>query len=204
MFETLRQRLRDAGTLKTLCSQAEQQALATGHRLPGAEHFVWAALGLPDQTAQRVLQRLAGPGRPIGALGPLGPLGTPAAAAAFAAAVEQQYHQALQQAGLPLEGTNLAPDFGTPRPQPKGAYACQPSAQALMQVLTRDVMVAAQKQNARTPLLGAHVLLAAAAAPYGVCARAFRVLGSSAPQVAQAAQAELAEWATGTAPQAAA
>jgi hypothetical protein len=52
MFDRLRHRLRGVGTLKTLCEAAEQHARRAGQDQPGAEHFVLAALDLPDGSAR--------------------------------------------------------------------------------------------------------------------------------------------------------
>jgi len=174
MFGVIRQRFRDAGTLKTLCMTAEQLANAGGQQIPGAEHFILSALALPDGTARRTFERLR-----------VDP-------AAFQPAIEQQYAAALAAVGLQAGvAAEALPDAVAVLPR-KGMYQTQASAQALMAVLTRQVMVAAQKANARTPLLGAHVLLAAAAAERGVAARALRTLGIDRDQLVAAASAEVA------------
>ena len=86
MFKAIRQRIRDMRTLKTLCFGAEEHASRRGHREPGAEHFVLAAMDLRDNTAK---QALAGLGI------------TPDA---FDAAIENQYRSALTSIGLAIEG----------------------------------------------------------------------------------------------------
>ena len=173
MFKLIRQRLSDAKTLKALCFGAEQQANHQGQQQPGAEHFVQAALGLPDGTALQVFQQLG------------------ITAEAFDAAIESQYRSALATLGLAVDGMA---DLCPPRPVPtaQGPYRAQASGQALMAVLTREVMKSAQQRDAAAPLLAAHVLLAASAAQHGVCARSFQALGVSPGQLAAAATAVLA------------
>lgn len=170
LFKAVRQRMRDAGTLKQLCFRAESLANAEGQREPGAEHFVLAALELPDATAHRAFAT-------IGI--------TPAR---FHAAIASQYRSALAHVGIHAGDFE---DDGPPLPTSRGPYRSQPSAQALMAALTRDVMKAAQAQDPTTPLLGAHVLLAAGAAKRGVCARALAALGVTFESLVTAATLEL-------------
>lgn len=168
MFKAIRQRIRDIGTLKTLCFRAEEHANRRGHREPGAEHFVLAALELQDDTAHRALSSLGI---------------TPAT---FDAAIEEQYRSALANMGLEVGGMPVF-DEGESVPVASGPYRAQPSGQALMAVLTREIMKAEQKRDTAAPLLGAHVLLAASAAKLGVCARALEKLGVTTSQLSDAA-----------------
>lgn len=66
------------------------------------------------------------------------------------------------------------------------------SVATLMQVLTRDIMVTEQGRDATMPLLGAHVLIAAASAQFGVCVRALQEPGIEPPCLVAAAQEVLA------------
>jgi hypothetical protein len=78
MFERLKQRFRDMGTIKALCLGAGKFAKADGQKEPGAEHFVLMALELPDGTARNASKRIsADPG-------------------SFHAAIDRQYVEALQ------------------------------------------------------------------------------------------------------------
>ncbi|WP_374582681.1 Clp protease N-terminal domain-containing protein [Pseudoduganella sp.] len=163
MFSTLKRRLGDMATIKTLCTAAERHANAAGQQQPGAEHFVLAALELPDGSAAAALRRLQ------------------AEPSAFRAAVEQQYADAL--AGLGVAGASLPPP--APVAASDGLYRAGASGQALLQAL-------AALDKAGRPLLGAHVLLAASAAQQGVTARALRAMGLTPAQLAQAAQQEAA------------
>ncbi|MGH6647625.1 hypothetical protein [Aquabacterium sp.] len=43
----LKQRVRDMGTIKSLCLGAEEHAQQDGQDKPGAEHFLLSALDLP-------------------------------------------------------------------------------------------------------------------------------------------------------------
>lgn len=174
MFEIIKQRIRDARTLKTLCFGAERLANEQGQREPGAEHFVLAAFDLDDATAQLAFAELG------------------VTRAAFAAAIEAQYCRALASVGLNVDDDAAVVTGDLHVPTPRGPYRSQASAQGLMQVLTRDIMKNEQQRDAATPLLGAHVLLAAGASTHGVCARSFDTLGLSRARVAEVARATIA------------
>ena len=58
MLDRLKTRLHDMTTIATLCLKAEHYANERGLKEVGAEHFVLAALALPDGTARRVFERL--------------------------------------------------------------------------------------------------------------------------------------------------
>lgn len=156
MFSSIKRRLGDMATIKTLCTAAEQHATAEGQQQPGAEHFVLAALALADGTAAAAFRRLH------------------ADPAAFRDAVERQY-------GAALAGTGLPP--ATPTAPAPGVYHAAASGQALMQAL-------ASLDKAGRPLLGAHVLAAAAAAQHGVVPRALRAMGVAPADLAEAARQE--------------
>ena len=178
MFKTIRQRFRDMGTIKALCFEAEKLANAEGQKEPGAEHFVLSALALPDGTARKAFLRInADPDN-------------------FRVAIAQQYEDALQNLGIALPNDAEISDEATPIPTSKGPYKAQPSAQALMQTLTREIMVKEQKANSTAPLLSAHVVLAATSAQYGVAARAFRAMGIDSASLANAAKAEISAYRT--------
>jgi hypothetical protein len=174
LFNTLKQRLRDAATVGALCAEAERQARLAGQTEPGAEHFVLAALALPDGTARRSFERLG-----------LDP-------AAFGAAIERQYGDALRSVGIE------APPFGVPDAEPgipreaKGLHRSQASAQALMRVLSQLPKAGAGMPGAQAPLLGAHVLQAACAARFGIAVRAVEAMGIDRAQLTSAAAAEIA------------
>ena len=173
MFKTIKQRFRDMRTIKTLCFGAEKLANANGQKEPGAEHFVLAALELPDGTARKAFERIhANPN-------------------SFRNAIAQQYEDALQNIGIALPHGVTITDEATPVSTGTGPYKTQSSAQALMQTLTREIMVKEQKADSAAPLLGAHVILAAAAAQYGVAVRAFRTMGVDPTKLAEAARAEI-------------
>lgn len=160
MFSSIKRRLGDMATIKALCTAAEQHANAEGQQQPGAEHFILAALALPDGTAAAAFRRLQ------------------ADPAAFRSAIESQYAQALCGVGVSLEG-ELPP--AAPVAAGAGPYRAGASGQALMQAL------AAQDKGGK-PLIGAHVLLAACSAQHGVTARALHSMGIAPAALAEAAR----------------
>jgi hypothetical protein len=173
MFKSIRQRFRDMKTIKNLCFEAEKIANADGHKEPGAEHFVLSALALPDGTAGKAFARIsANPDN-------------------FRAAIAQQYENALRNIGIELPNDVTVNNVVSPVSTSTGPYKTQPSAQALMHTLTREIMVKYQKENSAAPLLGAHVILAACTAQHGVAVRAFRAMGIDTSKLAEAAEAEI-------------
>lgn len=167
MFTRIRQRFQDMHTIKVLCQSAERHANADGQKEPGAEHFVLAALELPDGTARKAFERMqSDPDN-------------------YHEAIARQYDNALRNIGIEVTPDAVGSD-ATPLPAGKGVYHAQPSAQALMQQLA-----ARNKGDAGKPLLGAHVLLAATAARHGVTLRAFQAMGIEPAALADAAAAEI-------------
>lgn len=171
MFQTVKQRWRDAQTIAQLSTAAETIAHEAGDQLPGAEHLVLAALHLPDGVARAACQRLG-----------VGPDD-------FQRAVEQQYADALQTVGIDVGGAlDILAERSRPS-RPTALYQAQASAQTLMQRLAREV------DRRDGPLLSAHVLVAATLAESGVVVRAFRVLGLEPTAVRAAAELEIARYA---------
>jgi hypothetical protein len=169
MFNRIRQRLRDVRAIKSLCEGAEQQARAAGKKEPGAEHFVLAALELPDGTAWRAFERLQAD-----------PL-------AYRSAIDRQYADALHAAGIAFEPISGTGDDALPRQPEAGLYRAQASGQTLLQELARRRRVAPEG-----PLLGAHVLLSVIAiGRHGVAARALQTMDIDPALLTQAARAEI-------------
>lgn len=168
MFQRLKQRLRDMGTIKALCEGAERHARQEGQALPGAEHFLLAALDLPDGSARRAFERVK------------------ADPAGFRAAIVRQHREALEHAGLdpaafPDENEALPPHAGP------SLYRAQASGQAVMQGLAE-----LRREDGETPLRGAHVLAVVAAMQQGVAARSLRAMNVDPAALAAAAKAEAA------------
>jgi ATP-dependent Clp protease ATP-binding subunit ClpA len=154
--------MNDIATISRLCSAAEKHAGGAGQRQPGAEHFLLAALDLPDGSARRVFQRAG------------------ADASQFSSAIERQYQEALQAVGAEL------PMFETEEPvaPASGLYKAQPSGQEVMQRL-------AEQRTPGIGLSGAHVVLAVASSAHGVAPRALRAMGVDRETLVIAARAEI-------------
>lgn len=164
MFRQLKHRFLSMRTLSQLCTQAEVHARASGQAAPGAEHFLLAAIDLPDGSARRAFESIG------------------ADPAAVRSAIEQQYRNALQGLGL---GNAALPQAAALEPHAPGLYRAQPSGQELVQALART------RKDQGGPLLGAHVVLAVAAMSQGVAARTLRAMGIDAARLAAAAQAQV-------------
>jgi hypothetical protein len=168
MFRRLRQRIRDIRTISALFRAAERHANADGQREPGSEHFVLAALELPDGTARRAFERLHAD--PDG----------------FRAAIDRQYEEALRNIGIELPASASPAGSPTAIPPGRGLYKAKASVQTLMQALARRL-----RAKPGDPLLGAHLIVAALAAQYGVTVRALHSMGVEPEALAAAAQAEI-------------
>lgn len=166
MFNAIKAKFRDAGTIKTLCEKAEAHALRDGQRQPGAEHFLLAALDLEDGTARQAFAAVdASPNDLAGAIG-------------------QQYADALGTIGLSADLlTQRVPMDQNPQP---GPYQAAASGQEVMQAL-------AQSRKQHAPLLGAHVVATVAAMPHGVAARALRSMRIAPDALRIAAEAIVRE-----------
>jgi len=115
MFDFFRRKLASAAALAALCEAAEAEARRDGQAEPGAEHFVLAALSLPDGKARRAFEA-------VGATGE-----------ALRSAVARQYQEPLEALGLNADAPP-APLDG----EPQGAYRAAPSGRALVQALAAD------------------------------------------------------------------
>jgi hypothetical protein len=165
MLQRLKQRIADMRTIKTLCEGAERHANAMGEREPGPEHFLLAALDLPDGLARRAFVRAG------------------ADAAGLRAGITAAHGTALAAAGI--DPALLAGD--APVPPAGGAYRAKGSMQAVMRAL------ADYPRAPGEPLTGAHVAAVVAASSHGTAGRALKTLGTDGTALAAAARAEIDE-----------
>jgi Clp amino terminal domain, pathogenicity island component len=166
MFGKLKARIRDMGTVKTLCIAAERHARDGGEEKPGAEHFLLAALDLPDGTARRAFERLG------------------ADADGFKDAIARQYTDALRGVGLAPE--SIA-DSEVVVSVDSRLYVTKPSGQAVMQQLA-----ARRKVTNDAALVGAQVVEVVASMQHGVAVRSLRTMGVDLVALRAAARAEAA------------
>ncbi|MBJ3785231.1 Clp protease N-terminal domain-containing protein [Devosia sediminis] len=170
MFKQMKQAARDAGTLRTLCESAEAIARQEGLSAPAAEHFVEAALALPDGAAKRVFARLGLDG------------------AGFSAALSEQEREALRAVGVDGVVVEQALGKGTPLPLASGLYEAAPSGQVVVQELAR-----LRQRGVTGPLDGAQVMKVVAEMGHGSAVRALRAMGVGPEAVVGAADAEIAD-----------
>lgn len=163
MLQRLKQRIADMRTIKTLCEAAERHANAMGEREPGAEHFLLAALDLPDGLARRAfVQAGIDPSR-------------------LRPGIIAAHGGALAAAGIDpsvLEGDAPLPPAG-------GAYRAKGSMETVMRLL------AGWPRAPGEALTGAHVAAAIASGRHGTAARALRAIGADGAALAAAARAEI-------------
>lgn len=170
MLRRLRQTFRDMKTIKSLCERAEQHANASGHTEPGAEHFILAAFDLPDGTARQAFRRAN------------------ADPAQFEAAIARQYGLALQDLGMTTPSGSPPAVVPVRVPAGTGPFRAKPAVKALM-----DALWQLRKADA-APLLGAHVVLAALSATYGVTPRSLQCMGLDPAHLATSARDEIAAY----------
>lgn len=151
MLKDIKSKLNDMGTIKFLCEKAESYALQDQQRKPGAEHFLLAALDLPDGTARLAFSQAG-----------IEP-------DALKDAIERQYSDALRSIGLKSEALVDSQETA-PASIGSGLYEASASGQEIMQDL-------AATRRDHGPLLGAHVVGVVAGMSNGVAARALRTLG---------------------------
>lgn len=170
MLATFMNKLKDAGTLAALCQKAEQIARSEGQGVPGSEHFVLAALSLPDGTGLRTMASLG------------------ATPEGFAEAIGAQFVEALRHAGMEIASETAGLPGSSPRPPAASKlYHSAPSGQRIVQ---RLASTAEERQN--RSLLAADVLLAVAEEKFSIASRALDVLGITQQQLVDAASREIA------------
>jgi len=171
MFNRIKLRFSDMGTIKALCLGAEKQAHKNGEEAPGAEHFLLSAMDLPDGTARRVFERL---GIESDALG---------------SAIAKQYRDALSSIGVDPSNINVCNEDPEPITSNRILFDSKPSGQAVMKGLV-DLRV----QNKDIPLLGVHVVEVVASMQEGVAARSLRAMGVDSDALCVAVKEELNEF----------
>ena len=157
---------RDVRTIKRLLTQAEAEARGSGEEMPGPEHLLLAAIGLPDGTAARALQRFG--------------IDSPR----LRAAIEEVHASALATAGIDVLH---APD-SPPALRGSATGPFRSTAQA-QQVFQEAVALSTSTKPRR--LQGAHVVAAACDLRHGTVARALAALGVERDQLHEAARAEV-------------
>lgn len=164
MLQRFKRRWEDVRTLTRLCTSAEQIACQQGRQKPGSEHFILAALSLPDASAAQAFAAVG------------------ITAQQFRDALAAQHADALAAIGI----TDVAVDVDEQAPppaKPSALYEAEPSGQVLVQRLAET-----RGTRAGRVLLGADVLLAAAQENHTSAGRAFHKLGVSPQRLADAAQ----------------
>ncbi|KQW25445.1 hypothetical protein ASE36_21140 [Rhizobium sp. Root274] len=168
MFESLRTKFRSAKTITRLCKTAEAYALKDGQHDPGAEHFLLAALDLPDGTARMAFEELGADPRTV------------------RSAIADQYRDALRAIGVEI--TEMpTPSEAAPLLSKDILFEAAPSGQEIIQKL-------AAKRHYHRPLLSAHIVSVVTDAPQGVAARALRKLGIDRDELRARAEAIAERW----------
>lgn len=165
MLQRLKQRIADMRTIKTLCESAERHANAMGEQEPGPEHFLLAALDLPDGLARRALLRAG------------------ADPSLLRAGITAAHGASLAGAGV--DPALVADD--APVPPGTGIYRAKGAMEAVMRSLADWPRAAGEALN------GAHVAAVLASTRRGTTARALEAIGTDAAALAAAARSEIDE-----------
>ena len=167
-FKRFTQRVQDMRTLNKLCLAAEDEAAKMNELPPGAEHYVLAAVKMPDGTAREAFRQLgANPDE-------------------FRQAIENQYNDALRDVGIeppPLETEQTEAEARAPKP---ALYKAKPDVSTLFKN-----MKAHTDAHPDAPLCGAIVLLGVARFEHGVTTRALKAMGISQEKLTAAAMGVL-------------
>ena len=169
MLKRLKRRLQDMKTVFALCRAAETHALADGQEQPGSEHFLLAALDLPEGSARRAFARA---GMEPEVLKP---------------AISQQYLDALGEAGL--HPGAAAAVLGVPDPLQRKRIPPRAKSSAIG-LLERLSSREGLPRN--TVLSGALIIASIARERHSVAARALRAARIDSGKLAEAALAEVA------------
>lgn len=170
MFASIRARFQDTKTIARLCMDAEQSARVEGRVKPGSEHFVLAALKLPDDTARHAFRSLG------------------IDANAFSKAIATQFSGALAAVGVVVTRSAEAGITSPAVVAPASAlYEAESSGQALVQRIA-----ATRNSRGSRCLMGADVLLASAQEQHTIASRAFASLGVTKQQLAEVAHEAIA------------
>ena len=159
----IKTRISDVRTIRTLLEGAEAEANRAGESMPGAEHLLLAALDLPDGTARRAFERVG------------------ADPSALRQAIEEQHADALRAVGIDADAEPAVPVA----PSTNGVYRSSGSAQSAFQAAGKLA------REGRSPLAGAHVVLAIAGMEHGTAIRAVRSLGIDIDALAAAGREEV-------------
>ncbi|NHC13678.1 Clp protease N-terminal domain-containing protein [Motilibacter deserti] len=169
---SFRDKAADVRTVNALLTGAEQEALAAGDDLPGVEHLVLAALGLPDGTAADVL------------------VGFGVSDASLRAALARVHADALVSVGV--DGSVREPDVAAGRRVgPRGFRATATADQAFR------AATALKQSSGADRLLGAHVVAAACEQERGTFPRVLQALGVDRAALRAACEEKLARQARG-------
>ncbi|WP_428699738.1 Clp protease N-terminal domain-containing protein [Stappia sp.] len=163
MFGGIRKRLESMRAIRMLCRQAELHARRDAKTEPGAEHFMLAALDLPDGTARAAFAQVG------------------ANASSFGDAIAHQYDEALRHIGIEPPTVPRHGPRGDAGSAGGGLYHTSASGGQVMRALT-----AGRKDH--VPLVGAHVVAVVADMEQGVAARALEAMGVDRGALKRAAE----------------
>ena len=168
----IRQAIADIRIMNALFTTAEQEAVALGDEVPGAEHLLLAVLAVPDDSARRAFATFD------------------VAAADLRTAITQTHTLALRSVGIDAaEPGPAAPGPAEPGPTPTGPYR---STGSLQDVFQRAVALSKEGPGRGHTLRSAHVVQAAAEVEHGTVSRVLRQLGVDRSDLQEAARQAIA------------
>lgn len=154
LLKKVRQRLRDMSTLKDTGLLAGQIADEMGEDLVGAEHWLLAALELPDGTARLAFERVG------------------ADADHLQAAIAQQYEDALSNIGIETSGLYIPENIAGLSTKNRSTFQAQASCNALFAIMTNE-----ERIDDKAPFMGATIVQAAPYLEKGTVPRSLQAMG---------------------------
>ena len=169
MFSGLKRRIGAMRTVTELCEGAERFALSDGQQQPGSEHFLLAALDLPDGLARKAFLRIG------------------VDADHIRPAIAQQYAQALTSIGIDSTVSCAVASDTNPEQRRHFPPAGRASAIELLRRLSSNDLGLPNV----TDLSGAVVVASIASEQHSVAARALRAMNIDLNRLREAAITEI-------------
>lgn len=166
LVQKIKRRLGDMRTLKDTGLRAELIASEMGEALVGAEHWLLAALELPDGTANLSFSNAG------------------ADASLLRAAIAQQYQDALNDIGIDTAQLALSSAGDNTPEKPIVTFSAQESCKALFAIMADQDRFATESPR----FMGATVVHAAAGLERGTVPRSLRAMGIDRQALQKAAE----------------
>ena len=165
-IRNIKTKIQDMKTISALCLSAEKYANQYGEDKPGAEHFMLAALDLPDGSARKVFETLN-----------INP-------DAINQAIKEQHNEALTSLGVTHQAIKDDIESSETVKPKTNLYDTKPSGQTVMKKIYEN------NKARKTKLIGAHVIEVISSMEYGISVRALQTMGIELSALKKAVKSE--------------